>query len=51
MSIIAQSYLIPLISERYGRPLTKLLSQENEINQLRCDYDKVGSGSTCPVLF
>ena len=32
MSIIAQSYLIPLISERYGRRLTKLLSQENKIN-------------------
>ena len=25
---------------------------EREVhNQLRCDYDKVGSGSTCPVLF
>ena len=24
--------VIPLISERYGRPLTKLLSQENKIN-------------------
>ena len=29
MSVIAQSYLIPLISGRHGRPATKLLSQEN----------------------
>ena len=24
---------------------------KSNLNQLRCDYDKVGSGSTCPVLF
>ena len=29
MSVIAQSYLIPLISGRHGRPATKLLSQGN----------------------
>ena len=31
-SFLVMSSLIPLISERYGRPLTKLLSQENKIN-------------------
>ena len=29
MSVIAQLYLIPLISGRHGRPAKKLLSQEN----------------------
>ena len=54
MSVIAQLYLIPLISGRHGRPATKLLSQENnKIFFIKTQFSSIKISNTlcCIWLF